>query len=64
VNFAGCFAEEAADGQLVNRATGQPLTAGDACVTRGANISYDHRAHRDAVRQVTALLRRAWRLEP
>lgn len=43
VNFAGCFAEEQADGQMVNRETGRPVTAGDACVTRGATTAYDHR---------------------
>jgi hypothetical protein len=54
-NFGGCFLEERTRGSLVNADTGKPVSATDACVSRGATMGYDPNAHaatRKAVREL------------
>ena len=54
-NFGGCFLEERTRGALVNADTGKPVSASDACVSRGATLGYDPNAYaatRKAVREL------------
>jgi dienelactone hydrolase len=54
-NFGGCFFEERPRGTLVNADTGKPVSATDACVSRGATLGYDPSAYaatRKAVREL------------
>ena len=54
-NYAGCFFEERTRGNFVNADTGKPVSATDACVSRGATLGYDPNAYaatRKAVREL------------
>jgi dienelactone hydrolase len=62
VNTFRCSLVEGDSGRIVNRDTGQPFSFTDACVTRGATLGYDPRAHHDAVLAVTAFLRDLFKL--
>jgi dienelactone hydrolase len=59
-----CLLNEDPVGRIVNRDTGLPLTASDACIGRGATLGYDARAHTKAIEDVKALLLRVFKLEP
>lgn len=55
-NASGCLWEERPEGQLVNRATGQPFSLDDACVTRGGSFGSDPAAYRAALQAVKTLV--------
>ena len=57
-----CLLQEEPLGRIVNRDTGQPLTADDACVGGGATLGYDARAHAKAIADVKEVLRKAFGL--
>jgi dienelactone hydrolase len=57
-----CRREERAGGVIVNLDTGLAFSSKDCCVTRGATLGYDARAHVAAVKAVTEFLRRAYKL--
>jgi dienelactone hydrolase len=57
-----CLLHEDPVGRIVNRDTGRPLTADDACIGRGATVGYDARAHAKAIADVKAVLRKAFGL--
>jgi dienelactone hydrolase len=56
-NSAGCRLEERERGRLVNAATGAPLAAGDACMTRGLAGGPDNAARAAVHADVIAFLR-------
>ncbi len=56
-NSAGCWIEERERGRLVNAGTGAPLTAGDACMTRGMAGGPDDAARAAVQADVIAFLR-------
>lgn len=58
-NSAGCLFEERERGRLVNAATGAPLAAGDACMTRGLAGGPDEAARAAVHADVIAFLRAA-----
>ena len=55
-NASRCFWEERPEGQLVNRATGQPFTVSDPCVFLGGISGPDPTAYREALRAIKALM--------
>jgi dienelactone hydrolase len=59
-----CELREEPAGRFVNRATGRPVTAGDACLKGERITGYDAGAHAKVVEDVTRVLRRVFRLEP
>jgi dienelactone hydrolase len=59
-----CLLQEEPVGRIVNRDTGRPLTANDACIGRGATLGYDAHAHAKTIEDVKALLQRVFKLEP
>lgn len=62
-NSAACTFEERAD-RIVNAATGQPVTIGDACVGRGIVGGYNELADKATKQAVQVLLRRIFGLAP
>jgi len=55
-NGSACRIRETAPGVFVDDATGQPFSGREACVTRGATVGYDPRAHRAAIGMVKEFL--------
>jgi dienelactone hydrolase len=55
-----CLLSENPVGRIVNRDTGRPLTANDACIGRGATLGYDVRAHAKAIADVKGVLQKAF----
>ena len=49
---ANCRREESASGEIINMDTGQPASAKDPCVTRGATVGYNPQAHEAALKSV------------
>jgi len=55
-NVSRCLWEERPEGQLVSRATGQPFSLDDPCVSRGGSFGPDPVAYRAALEAVKALV--------
>ena len=63
VTTSRCLLEERREGEIVNVATGEPFSESDACVSRGAILSYDATATADATRAVKAFVAAAFQLD-
>jgi len=59
-----CQREERPGGEIFNLETGKPFSRSDTCVTRGATVGYDPRAHAEAVKAVKEFLRSTFKLSP
>ena len=57
-----CRRAEISPGNIVNLDTGLPFTMNDSCVSSGASLGYDARAHSASVQSVQDLLRNLFRL--
>ena len=64
VNPSGCRMTQQADGTFVDEA-GKPFSGASPCMTRGASVGYDARAHRQAIDDVETFFKdafaRRWR---
>jgi len=54
---------ELREGEIVHVAIGEPFSESDACVSRGAILSYDATATADATRAVKAFVAAAFQLD-
>lgn len=63
-NGSGCDLVESTPGVVVHRGSGARATAGDPCVSRGATVAYDARAHRASIAAVKELLTATFGLPP
>ena len=61
-NPSACFLVERPGGEIVNRDTGRPFSFNDPCLTLGYTVTYDPRAHRQAVQAVKAFLKATFKL--
>ena len=59
---AGCRREESASGEIINTDTGQPASAKDGCVTRGATVGYNQQAHEAALNAVQEFFKETFAL--
>ena len=61
-NPTRCRIEERPGGEVVNAETGVPFKLDDPCMTRGASVGYDARAHAEATKAVKEFLPSLWSL--
>ena len=59
VNSSGCKIRQQPDGTFVDE-TGKKFSGASPCMTRGASVGYDARAHRQSIADLQAFLEQAF----